>query len=261
MTFTESDIHVHTAISLCAKSTADPIKYIEYGEANGLTTIGFSNHYWDEDVNGAIPWYKSQNTEHIMQIKSQLGDRSSFPIKVLIGCETEYANHTLAITPKKAEMLDYVLVPHSHTHMRGFVLPTGCEAPEKHADYLVQSFYEVATHEMAKDYITGIVHPFFPCGQKPDAVSEILGHISDAQFYECACAAKDNDIEIELNTSCLKTILDDSDAIAQYKRFFVQCKRAGCRFFGGSDKHDLIQDKSEDIFYTLDCIAEKLGIL
>ncbi len=261
MTFTESDIHVHAAISLCAQATADPIKYIEYGPVNGLKTIGFSNHYWDEDVNGASPWYKNQNTEHIMQINSQLGDRSSFPIKVLIGCETEYANHMLAITPKKAEMLDYVLVPHSHTHMRGFVLPAGYEAPEKHADYLVQSFYEVATHKMAKDYITGIVHPFFPCGEKPDSVSRILGNISDAQFYECACAAKENNIDIELNTSCLKTILDDNDAMAEYKRFFTQCKRAGCRFFGGSDKHNVIQAKADDIFYTIDGIAAKLDVL
>ena len=134
MTFTESDLHVHTSISLCAERTADPLKYIEYGAANGLKTIGFANHYWDEDIPGATPWYQLQNTEHIMQIFGQLGDRSRFPIKVLIGCETEYAHGTLGISEKKAEMLDYVLVPHSHTHMNGFVLPDDCNTPEKHAD-------------------------------------------------------------------------------------------------------------------------------
>ena len=59
-----------------------------------------------------------------MQIFGQLGDRSRFPrSEVLIGCETEYAHGTLGISEKKAETLDYVLVPHSHTHMNGFVLP------------------------------------------------------------------------------------------------------------------------------------------
>lgn len=261
MTFTESDLHVHTSISLCAERTADPLKYIEYGAANGLKTIGFANHYWDEDIPGATPWYQLQNTEHIMQIFGQLGDRSRFPIKVLIGCETEYAHGTLGISEKKAEMLDYVLVPHSHTHMNGFVLPDYCNTPEKHADYLVRSFYEVATHRMAKDYITCIVHPFVPVGRSFGEITEILSNIPDERYFECACAAKENDILIEINTDCFLPSVVDDDAFAEYKRFFAQCKRAGCRFCAGSDKHDLVKDKESDPFFAVDGLAEKLGVM
>ncbi len=260
MTFTETDMHVHTNLSLCASPSADPFSYIEYGEKNGLKTIGFANHYWDEDVDGASPWYKQQDTAHIMQLREQLGDTGRFPIKVLIGCETEYANHTLGISAKKAEMLDYVLVPHSHTHMKGFVLPQGCEAPEKHANYLVQSFYEVATHKLAAKYITGIVHPFFPCGKEFDEITEILKYITDEQFYECACAAKENNIAIEINTSCICSSNLNEQAFAEYKRFYDQCKKADCRFFAGSDKHTTIKNKSDDLFYSADKIAAKLDI-
>ena len=67
MKLTKHDMHVHTNLSLCASATADPFEYIKTAATEGLETIGFSNHYWDEDVPGASGWYAQQNTEHVMQ--------------------------------------------------------------------------------------------------------------------------------------------------------------------------------------------------
>ena len=45
-------------------------------------------------------------------------------MKVLFGTETEYCgmSDTLGMRAETARLFDYVLVPHTHTHMRGFVI-------------------------------------------------------------------------------------------------------------------------------------------
>lgn len=91
--------------------------------------------------------------------------------------------------------------------------------------------------------------------------TEILSNIPDERYFECACAAKENDILIEINTDCFLPSVVDDDAFAEYKRFFAQCKRAGCRFCAGSDKHDLVKDKESDPFFAVDGLAEKLGVM
>ncbi len=261
MKFSSRDLHIHTSLSSCAARTADASGYIAAAARGGLELIGFANHYWDEAVPGASGWYAPQNTVHVLSLKNELTQCAETVLKepgaprVIFGCETEYANGTLGISREHAELFDYVLVPHSHTHMRGFVLPDSCDTPRKHADYLVRSFLGVANHPLA-DRITGIVHPFVPVGTADEPACELLSLITDSDFSECARAAFENNIAIELNTSSLAHASDK--LMYEYSRFFHCCKDAGCAFFAGSDKHDIICEPEKDIFFTVDEIAEKL---
>ncbi|HPE94472.1 MAG TPA: hypothetical protein PLT66_00200 [Bacillota bacterium] len=259
MDITSADLHIHTNLSLCAVESARAGAYIDAAARGNIKTVGFSNHYWDEDVPGASDWYKVQNTQHVMQLKEELGDVSQYPVRVLFGCECEFAHgDTLSISEKKAQLFDYVLVPHSHTHMLGFVLPVDCQSPEKHADFLVKSFFGVVTHPLAKQYITGIVHPFDPCGKTSEQAKEILSGISDSVFYECACAAKENNVAVELNSSSFTNLA--GAAMPEYLRFYHACKKAGCVFFSGSDRHKVREYDSADPFMKLKGIADGLEI-
>ena len=42
------DLHIHTKLSVCAKPAATFDMYIETAKAEGLETIGFADHLWDD---------------------------------------------------------------------------------------------------------------------------------------------------------------------------------------------------------------------
>lgn len=258
MDYTKCDLHVHTKLSLCASKEAEASEYLKVAAKNGVQTIGFANHYWDETVKhpNLIGFYVQQYTEHVLQLKKELENIDHCGVKVLFGCETDFAGHTLGISEENAKLFDYVLVPHSHTHMYGFVLPENMTAPKDHARYLVESFLEVANHDLATKYIYGIVHPFSPCGKSPEDAVAILSNISDEDYQLCAKSAKLNNIKIELNSSAL--VNKPIYLLNEYKRFFSACKKEGCEFFAGSDKHNIIHDSSSDAFFKLNDVAEFL---
>lgn len=121
-------------------------------------------------------------------------------LKVLLGAEAEMAAGVVAFTPHSASLVDYIICPHSHTHMKGFVLPTDADTPEKHADFLVKSFYSLCMHPLAK-YILGIAHPMYPIGKTVDEADRLFAHMTDdALFFICRAAAK-ADLALELNGS------------------------------------------------------------
>ena len=66
-------------------------------------------------------------------------------MKILFGAEVEYCgkSDTLALNSERAHLLDYVLVPHTHTHMEGFVIPQVdkvTEFKEKFSTQLLEAF-------------------------------------------------------------------------------------------------------------------------
>ena len=112
MDFTKSDLHVHTKLSLCASNDAFAEDYLKAAADNGQEVIGFSDHYWDERVHhpNLIGFYQAQNTEHVLQLKKELETIDHHGLKVLFGCETEFAGHTLGISEEAAKLFDYVFV-------------------------------------------------------------------------------------------------------------------------------------------------------
>lgn len=255
------DLHTHTFLSDCAsKTNANPVDYVKAAEENGLLAIGFSDHSWDASIEGASPWYKKQPFERLETTRELLdGYESSTEIKILFGAETEYAGGVLGVGEHAASRLDYVIVPHSHTHMKGFVLPEGCDTPEKHAAYLIKSFYEVCTHKK-RSLFFGIAHPMFPVGLNREEAERVYSYISDRDMCECLYAAKENGIFLELNTSVISKI-DESDLQNSfYARFFGNAKRVGNAFFMGSDKHSVIPSGKPDAFMKIGVFAKKLGL-
>lgn len=119
------DVHTHTEISSCANDRlATPENFIKAAAELGHTTFGFSNHLWDETVEGESGWYHKQCFSHILPEKERIFSLDNCGMKILFGAEVEYCgmSDTLAIRAGNASVLDYVLVPHTHTHMEGFVI-------------------------------------------------------------------------------------------------------------------------------------------
>lgn len=120
------DIHTHTLISYCAHDQqATAANFLAKAANLGHTVFGISNHLWDFKVGGFSQWYRDQSQNYVMEERAAIDAAEHYGMKVLFGAETEYRgmNDILGITADTAAKFDYILIPHSHTHMRGFVIP------------------------------------------------------------------------------------------------------------------------------------------
>ncbi len=124
------DIHNHTTLSHCCYDPeATAPAFIRRAAELGHTVFGISNHLWDEKTPGASPWYKNQMISYGLQLRDCV-PADTYGVRVMIGTETEYfaAQGYLGMLAETAKKFDYVLVPHSHTHMRGQVLEDNADA-------------------------------------------------------------------------------------------------------------------------------------
>ncbi len=235
------DIHIHTRLSECSGDPNSTVpNFAKLFEGTSIRSIGISDHMWDSDVPGASDWYRPQDFAHICRVREQITSEADLRgLKVIFGCETEFdKNGTLAITREHAMQLDYVLAPHSHTHMLDFVMPAECrESYEKHAKFMVESFLRLVNHKDI-DVITSVAHPFAPCADEKHT-EQILGCISEQEFEDCFKSAKDAGVFLELNASCFRVAFGEHPDIAtsQYSRMYQIAKECGCRFTYGSDSH------------------------
>ncbi len=253
------DLHIHTYLSDCAdRNNAQPADYLKEAEKAGLLAIGFADHAWDKAVPGASPWYQKQPFERLKSTKEELEGIQS-PVKVFFGAETEYADGVLGVSAEAAQHLDYIIVPHSHTHMKGFVLPAGRESPKEHAKYLLESFYNLCSHPN-RDLFFGVAHPFHPVGASFEESREIFSHITDRDLEECMAVSKQNGVYLELNTSGFSKIADEDIKDHHYSRVVYIAKEAKNRFFYGSDKHRVVPFGNPDRFFDMGKIIGLLGL-
>lgn len=246
------DIHIHTSLSSCAKPDATVDSYLELAKKDGLKLIGFSNHMWDRRIPGASGWYKPQTFEHILQIKNEISKEMD-GIKILFGCETEFTHDgTVAISEEVIDQLDYVLVPHSHTHMKLVMPPDIYDTDRKHAGFLVSSFMALVGHPLANRF-TAVAHPFAP-GVDYSNYRKVQSLITDNQLYECFKAAKEVGLFIEINGSCIIVFADGE--LSEYRRIYTIAKECGCTFTYGSDSHNI--DNRE--LNRVSAFAESCGI-
>ncbi|MBE6556098.1 MAG: hypothetical protein E7663_07745 [Ruminococcaceae bacterium] len=121
------DVHIHNYLSSCCSDNGATVEsYIDKAKELGLRLIGFANHTWDESVPLPAPsgFYKKQSMVFEMQIKCQIPENVE-GLKVLVGAETEYCGmyDVLGMGKEAALQLDFLLIPHTHVHMRNFVMP------------------------------------------------------------------------------------------------------------------------------------------
>ena len=230
------DIHIHTHLSSCGDRKAFISDYARIAEAKGLTLIGFSDHAWDRKIAGATPWYSDQDYDRLIQRREDVKALETKNLVVKLGAEGEYANYLLGLSDYGAQFVDYIIVPHSHTHMKGFVLPSDCDTPKKHAEYLYKSFIALCRHEK-RSLFFGIAHPLFPVGQDFDSVNEILSYIDENTLHECMSAAKEAGLFFELNLSCFMHYTDEQIQRSLYTKIIRTALADGVSLFFGTDSH------------------------
>ena len=164
------DVHNHNIFSNCCNdNSASTDAFVAKEVELGNKIFGLSNHIWDEGVKGASYWYSKQTITKAEEAKASLA-KAPKELKCLFGAESEYfhCHDRLGMSVEGAKRFDYMLIPHSHQHMRNQVLWDLPEVQEMRAKiasdvaaalpYLAEDTVKVMTNALQeahlKKYIT-----------------------------------------------------------------------------------------------------------
>lgn len=237
-----NDYHIHTNLSLCADPAATVARYLEAGQARA-SVMGFSNHCWDAEVEGASQWYRQQDIAHVLSLRQQIPQTDG--IHTFVGCEVEMrADLLVAMLPEHMDLFDYVLIPSSHAHMRGLTVPDRVLTLHELRELLIRRFCAAAETPLADYGVVALCHPFTAIGYLPQE-HEILREISNRTFQNCFSIAAQRGIPIEINGEIFLDShmpREEHDLPGEYVRMMSVATECGCRFYFGSDSH------SPDIF-------------
>ncbi len=233
------DLHVHTHLSDCASRDALFHRYIAAAEEANQSILGFTDHSWAAGVPGASSWYQKQPYERLAAQKKEIeAYLAEYPstVKVFQGAEGEYANFLLGLDEEAAQYADYIIIPHDHVHMKGFVIPADKTSAKDVAAFLLESFEALCKHPK-RGLFVGLCHPMIPCCMPWEFKNEAYRYITDAQLKDALIGAKEAGLWMELNLSEFGSVPDDELERFEYLRFFRIAKEVGNILYWGSDSH------------------------
>lgn len=236
MTIT-GDLHIHTFLSSCARPDAQPDSYLKLCPKEGINTVCFTDHFWDETVDGASNWYRPQNLGHVLRMRELIPPEYE-GVRVLYGAETEFIGSRMCgkkggivgVAPETAKNFAFILIPANHFHMKGYTIPASVADPAEIRLWMMDNFTEAASAQLGVP--TGIAHPFEPMGFDKESFSAIFAAMTDADYRSCFTVAAEHNKSIELNHSILDNPFED-----EYIRMFAIAYECGCRFHTGCDAH------------------------
>lgn len=217
------DIHTHTLLSACCFDPEATVSaYVNKAAELGHTLLGIANHMWDETVPGPSKWYKGQMVNYVLEARDAI-PADTKGVKVLIGAEVEYCgmSDTLAITAENAKKFDYMLIPHTHTHMRDFVFPW----PGPMADFVksVESRLRAAIPEFSDDSIARLMSALRPADVQPHASCDYSDEM--ARFCLDSLDTLLANPEFAKVAATVPTLIAHPVAPGEGGSFFVECVR------------------------------------
>ncbi len=230
----DHDFHIHSKLSLCSNDPEQNAERIlRYASENGLKQICVTDHFWDSTVDGASGWYKQQDFEHISSILPlPQGDG----IKFMFGAETDMDKFmTLGTAKQTFDKFDFVIIPTTHLHMKGFTISEEDAAtPESRAKVWLSRLSALLDMDLPFQKI-GIAH--LACGLIAPTREEYLRVLEllpseklEELFAKCAKVG----VGIELNFSDMSFADSEADTVL---RMFKIAKEQGCKFYLGCDAH------------------------
>ena len=248
----DHDYHIHSMISQCSsdpEQTAESI--LRLAKERGLKRIVLTDHFWDEAVPGASNWYATYHK--FTDISKALPLPSDPEVEFLFGCEVDMdKNGVIGLSPEKYDLFDFIIVPTTHMHMRGFTVNEEDFAkPEALARLWVERFDALLRSDLPFGKV-GIAHPISRCiATENNMHLEVISLVHDAQMYRLFTEAARLGLGIEINGDDIAFSDEDKDTALRPYRIAKEC---GCKFYYGSDAHKPRQfsvDKRFDRFVEL----------
>jgi len=236
--FYDHDLHIHSELSLCSGDPEQtPERILAYAKENGLRTICLTDHHWNENVPGASSWYQKQDTAHIRQA---LPLPQAEGVRFLFGCETDMDQfHTVGLAREHFDQFDFVIIPTTHLHMKGFTIPRADAESEGHTALRARLWVERLDALLGMDLPfrkIGVAH--LACGLMNNVSREEYLHtlelIPTADMERLFRRAAEVGVGIELNMSDMSFSDGEAETVL---RMFRVAKSCGCKFYCGTDAH------------------------
>lgn len=232
----DHDLHIHSQLSSCSSDPDQtPQALLRYAQENGLKHICLTDHFWDPLVPGASDWYKPQDLDHITQ---SLPLPQAEGIRFDFGAETDMDQYgTIGIDRKTLDRLDFLIIPTTHLHMGGFTIDRNAGTEER-AKAWVKRFgilldAGLPFHKIGIAHLTCELIHRDPAD--PFSHLKVLNRIPEADCLRLFRRAERAGLGIELNFPIRDC--PPGDARESLLRPYRIARRAGCRFYLGSDAH------------------------
>ncbi len=231
----DHDFHIHSYLSACSSDPSqNPKNILEYANKNNLQELCITDHFWDEKVDGASDWYRENHKfSQISQIKPLPQTES---INFYFGAETELdKNCKLGISKGRFDDFDFVIIPTTHLHMKGFtVSDDDYDNPKRIAKLWGQRTLAVLDMDLPFHKI-GLAH--LACdlmGSTLERSIDTLDLIPTDDVYKVFKKAQEKGVGIEINGGDVIHLDEASDSILKIFHIAKECK---CKFYLGSDSH------------------------
>ena len=229
----DHDLHIHSQLSSCSSDPEQtPERILEYAKNAGLKQICLTDHYWDENVEGASNWYKPQNFAHISKACPLPQDESC---QFLFGCETDMDRFCkIGIPKERFDDFDFIIVPTTHLHMKGFTFLEEQNTVETKTKLYVERFEAFLNADLPFKKV-GIAHLTCSLIMKEDSnYLKVLDGVTDNQFAQLFKRSAELGCGIELNMPLGTATSEYRDTML--RPYFI-AKEQGCKFYLGSDAH------------------------
>ncbi len=229
----DNDLHIHSHISLCSNDDGQtPQHILKYAQENGLKTICLTDHYWDENVEGASPWYSKQPYSHIVKAKPL---PQADGVRFLFGCETELKGDlVLGISKQKMDSFDFIVIPTTHFHMVDYASGEESHDAKIKAQAWVKRLDAVLNMDLPFHKI-GLAH--LTCkliSRVREEYLETIRLIPEEDAKRLFRKAAKLGVGIELNSMDMMCEDRETDTVLRPFKFAKEC---GCKFYCGSDAH------------------------
>lgn len=230
----DHDYHIHSKLSECSNHPEQTTENIlKYAKRNNLKSICLTDHFWDEKVAGASEWYTPQNFGHICKALPLPKDNE---VEFLFGCECEFDKYfNLSVSKERLDKFDFIIIPTTHLHMKGFTLNENCTIEDR-AELWSVRFEKLLEYDLPWHKI-GIAH--LACDALASSTREeyirLLNMIPSDKMQNLFSKAAKLGVGIEINRADMKFTAEEEDAVL---RMFRIAKECGCKFYLGSDSHN-----------------------
>ena len=250
----DHDLHIHSYLSSCSKNPKQNPEFIlEHARENSLKTLCITDHYWDIDSGFPGNWYATQNFDHISEI---LPLPKTEGIDLLFGCEGDMNKDLVVGIPKKRfSAFDFIVIPTTHMHMRGFAInEEDFLVSERCAKLWVERLDALLSSDLPFHKV-GIAHlACYLINKKSDEdYLRTLELIPREEMHRLFEKAAKLGVGIELNGDDMRLGAKFGDTVM---RMFRIAKEEGCKFYFGSDAHH-----PEEFASPLRYIAEAIDTL